>query len=135
MHEVLEHRQVGQGRRDFRFVRCRCLALRPGQKRKGHALHDFEAWLLPFWQTIQKLAQHNKTAPSGKPETVNHHNPPAYRIKEIFELGKCRDSYQKPRDARRILKDNDLLVAAKACPELKAFLNTILSLCGGEVID
>ncbi len=99
------------------------------------AQHDFEAWLLPFWPTIQKLARHKKTAPSGKPETVNHINSPAYRIKEIFELGKCRDSYQKPRDAKRILKDNDLLVSAKACPELKAFLNTILSLCEGEVIE
>ena len=98
------------------------------------AQHDFEAWLLPFWPTIQELAKHNKTAPSGKPETVNHNNPPAYRIKEIFELGKCRDSYQKPRDAKRILKDKDLLVSAKACPELKAFLNTILQLCGGELI-
>ena len=99
------------------------------------AQHDFEAWLLPFWPTIQRLAQHNKAAPSGTPESVNHSNPPAHRIKEIFESGKCRDSYQKPRDAKRILKDNDLLVSAKACPELKAFLNTILSLCGGEVIE
>lgn len=99
------------------------------------AQHDFEAWLLPFWPTIQRLAQHNKAAPSGTPESVNHSNPPAHRIKEIFESGKCRDSYQKPRDAKRILKDNDLLVSAKACDELKAFLNTILSLCGGEVIE
>ncbi len=98
------------------------------------AQHDFEAWLLPFWPAIQKLAKHNKAAPSGPPEAVNHHNPPARRIEEIFELGKCRDSYKKPRDAQRILKDNDLVVAAKACPELKAFLNTILSLCGGELI-
>ena len=98
------------------------------------AQHDFEAWLIPFWPTIQKLAKHNKATPSGKPETVNHNNPPAYRIKEIFELGRCRDSYQKPRDAKRILKDNDLIVSAQACPELKAFLNTILSLCGGELI-
>ncbi len=99
------------------------------------AQHDFEAWLLPFWPTIQRLAQHNKAAPSGMPESVNHSNPPAHRIKEIFESGKCRDSYQKPRDAKRILKDNDLLVSANACSELKAFLNTILSLCGGEVIE
>ena len=107
----------------------------PEQRFHPHAAqHDFEAWLLPFWPAIQKLAQHNKTAPSGKPETVNHNNPPAYRIKEIFELGKCRDSYQKPRDARRILKDNDLLVSAKVCNELKAFLNTILTLCEGELI-
>ena len=98
------------------------------------ALHDFEAWLLPYWLTIQKLAGHNKSAPSGQPEQVNHHNPPSYRIKEIFEIGKSRDSYIKTRDAKRILEKNDLLISANACPELKAFLNTILSLCGGEII-
>jgi hypothetical protein len=98
------------------------------------AQHDFEAWLLPFWPTIQKLAKHNKKAPSGSPETINHGNPPAHRIREIFEMGKSHDSYVKPRDAQRILRDNDLLVSANACPELKAFLNTILGLCGGETI-
>jgi hypothetical protein len=98
------------------------------------AQYDFEAWLLPFWSTIQELAKHNKSAPSGLPENVNHTNPPSYRIQEIFELGKCRDSYVKPRDAKRILQKNDLLVSANACLELKAFLNTILSLCGGTTI-
>lgn len=98
------------------------------------AQHDFEAWLLPFWSTIQRLAKHNKAAPPGQPEQVNHNNPPSRRIKEIFELGNCRDSYNKPRDAKRILKENKLLVSAQACPELKAFLNTILSLCDGAII-
>jgi len=107
----------------------------PNDKFYPHvAQHDFEAWLLPFWPTIQKLAKHNQNAPSGTPETINHHNPPAYRIKAIFEAGKCRDSYSKPRDAKRILEQNDLLVAANACPELKAFLNTILTICHGEII-
>lgn len=98
------------------------------------AQHDFEAWLLPYWSTIQRLARHNKTAPTGDPENVNHNNPPAYRIKEIFELGKCRESYVKPRDAGRILKDNNLLIAIDQCPELKAFVNTILSVCEGSLI-
>ncbi len=98
------------------------------------AQHDFEAWLLPFWSTIQKLAKHNKSAPTGAPEQVNHNNPPSYRIKEIFESGKCDRSYSKIRDAQRILKDNDLMVAIKVCPELKAFINTILVLCEGETI-
>ncbi len=39
------------------------------------ALHDFEAWLLPYWSTIQTLAKHNRSAPSGAPETVNHQTP------------------------------------------------------------
>jgi len=98
------------------------------------AQYDFEAWLLPFWSTIQALAKHNKNAPLGTPEQVNHTNPPSYRIEEIFELGKSRDSYVKPRDARRILQRNDLLVAANACLELKSFLNTIISLSGGAII-
>ena len=107
----------------------------PNAKFHPHAAqHDFEAWLLPYWDTtIKKLARHNKAMPSGVPETVNHQNPPAYRIAEIFRLGKIRD-FNKRRDAARILADNDLLVSANACPELKAFLNTILALCGGEVI-
>lgn len=95
------------------------------------ALHDFEAWLLPYWSTIQKLAKHTMGAPAGPPEQVNHDRPPARRLKEIFERGKCRDSYVKPRDALRILKDNDLAVSVNACPELKAFVNTILTLSGG----
>jgi Domain of unknown function (DUF4276) len=108
-----------------------------GQEPRFHphvALHDFEAWLLPYWASIQKLAGHNKKAPTGKPETVNHNNPPAYRIKEIFEIGKSRYSYVKPRDARRILSTNDLGVAVAACPELKAFVNTIISVCGGSIL-
>lgn len=101
------------------------------------AQYDFEAWLLPFWSTIQELSDHNRAAPAGPPETVNHANPPSRRIQQIFRQGKCRDDYVKPRDALRILKGRegqkwqDLRVSAEACPELKAFLNTILGLCGG----
>ena len=93
------------------------------------ALHDFEAWLLPYWTTIQKLAKHNRSAPSGSPETVNHQKPPSYWIKEIFSTGQCRRDYNKVIDGVAILKDNDLMIAIKACPELKAFVNRIISLC------
>jgi hypothetical protein len=96
------------------------------------AQHDFEAWLLPFWSEIQALAGHNKNAPSGRPETVNHSRPPSYHIREIFRIGTRRDDYSKPRDANRILRGKDLTVAANQCPELKAFLNTILTLSGAE---
>ncbi|NEP61529.1 MAG: DUF4276 family protein [Symploca sp. SIO2G7] len=93
------------------------------------ALHDFEAWLLPYWKTIQTLAKHNYSAPSGAPETVNHQKPPSYRIKDIFENGKCKKSYDKPSHGKRILRDNNLMIAIQACPELKAFVNRIISLC------
>jgi hypothetical protein len=99
------------------------------------AQHDFESWLLPFWATIQKLACHDRRPPVGPPEDVNHNKPPAHIIKELFEAGKCRDSYSKPRDAKRILAENDLTLSAAKCPELKALLNTILNICGAGAIQ
>lgn len=106
-----------------------------GNSSKFHphaAQYDFEAWLLPFWSDIQTLAGHNKSAPPGPPENVNHNRPPSYHIREIFRAGTCRDDYSKPRDAARILRGKDLAVSANRCPELKAFLNTILTLSGAE---
>jgi len=73
-------------------------------------------------------------APNGPPETVNHNNPPSYRLQEIFEIGQCKTSYDKPIYGKAILKKNDLMIAIQACPELKAFVNTIISLCKGEEI-
>lgn len=101
------------------------------------APYDFEAWLLPFWSTIQELAGHNKSAPKGQPEQVNHNKPPSEHIKEIFESGSKRRSYSKTRDGKRILEKNkhNLMISVQACPELKAFINTILMLCDGELIS
>jgi Domain of unknown function (DUF4276) len=98
------------------------------------AQHDFEAWLLPYWPAIQELARHNRTAPAGRPESVDHNHPPSYHIKAIFRTGQGPRHYTKTRDAKRILQGRDLSVAAAACPELRAFLNTILILSGGEPI-
>jgi len=98
------------------------------------AQHDFEAWLLPYWPAIQKLAGHMRTAPAGKPESVNHNHPPSYHIKEIFRIGSGPRHYTKTRDAKRILEGKDLSIAAAECPELRNFLNTILKLCGGKPI-
>ena len=99
------------------------------------AQYEFEAWLLPYWVDIQRLAKSDHGAPAGKPESVNHNKPPSAWISEIFEAGKSRRSYSKARDAARILLDNDLTIAAGACPELKEFLNTILRLCEGECLE
>ena len=106
-----------------------------GNNSKFHphaAQYDFEAWLLPFWSDIQALAGHNRSAPSGPPEAVDHNQPPSYHIRKIFRAGNCRDDYSKPRDAGRILRGKDLAISANKCPELKAFLNTILTLSGAE---
>ncbi|MEO5359965.1 MAG: DUF4276 family protein [Nitrospirota bacterium] len=97
------------------------------------AQYDFEAWLLPYWSTIQKLANHNKTAPAGNPENVNHDFPPAHQMQEILRLGKVR-SYVKPRDAVSILRKNNLIDTINVCSELKAFVNTIITISGGQTI-
>jgi len=99
------------------------------------AQHDFEAWLLPYWDTIRQLAGTNRPPIQEPPEQVNHSKPPAHRLKEIFRLGAKGKYYVKTRDAGRILRDQDLMVAIQACPELKAMVNTILQLSGGKLID
>ena len=98
------------------------------------AQHDFEAWLLPYWSDIQRIAGHNRNPPPGLPETVNHIRPPSRHIQEIFRIGTCRDDYSKPRDANRILRNKDLTISAAQCPELRAFLNAIITLCGGQPV-
>ncbi len=94
------------------------------------ALHDFEAWLLPYWPKIQRITGTNRKSPGPNPEKVNHGNSPAYRLAEVFETGKNTDSYVKTRDAGRILKDEDLAVSINACLELKAFVDRIIEICG-----
>ncbi len=97
------------------------------------AQHDFEAWLIPYWPALQTLAKHNRNAPGGRPETVNHDKSPAYHIAELFESGKIR-SYNKERDAPKILAANDLAISISQCPELKSLINTILTLCGSAAL-
>lgn len=107
----------------------------PNERFHPHvAQHDFEAWLLPYWPDIQQLAGHNRTAPAGVPESVDHNHPPSYHLKEIFRTGKGPRHYTKTRDAKRILQGKDLSVAAAVCPELRAFLNTILVLSEGDPV-
>lgn len=63
---------------------------------------------------------------------MNHNNPPSHYIREIFRIGTRHEAYVKARDASRILRGKDLSIVAGKCPELKAFLNTILTLSGAE---
>jgi hypothetical protein len=93
------------------------------------ALHDFEAWLLPYWEKIKRLTGSNHKAPGSNPEKVNHGNSPAKRLAKEFRTGLKTHGYVKTRDVGRILSGEDLMVAINACPELKAFVKTILNLC------
>lgn len=98
------------------------------------AQHDFEAWLLPYWPRIQKLAGSNRQCPSLNPEAVNHGKPPAKHLAEIFRAGSAKRRYSKPRDATAILSGQNLADSAARCPELKELLNTILRLSGGQTL-
>lgn len=93
------------------------------------ALHDFEAWLIPYWDIIRKKAGHNAASPGSNPETINHDTPPAKHLQNIYSRGGRR--YIKTSDSKAILRDVDLTIAINACPELKAFINTIITLSGG----
>ena len=62
------------------------------------------------------------------------YNPPAHLLTEVFRAGSKKKAYIKPRDARRILRNKDLTISAQACPELKTFLNIILSVCEGDTV-
>ncbi len=95
------------------------------------ALHDFEAWLLPYWDKIKKLTGSNRKAPGPSPEAVDHGKSPAYWLAEVFRTGSKAQGYVKARDAGRILMDEDLSLAISACPELKAFVDRILVCAAG----
>lgn len=57
----------------------------PNDKFFPHAAQfDFEAWLLPFWDDIQRLAKHHGQPPSALPESVDHQHPPSKWIREMF---------------------------------------------------
>jgi hypothetical protein len=136
---VIALTDVYTGTHDFRDAADAKAKMRSwvGQNDRFHphaAQYDFEAWLLPYWDEIKKVAGTNRNPPPGSPESIDHNRPPSYHIKEVFRIGNCRDDYSKVRDANRILRNKDLSVAAALCPELKAFLNTILTLSGGQPI-
>jgi hypothetical protein len=98
------------------------------------AQHDFEAWLLPFWEDIKRLAGSNRASPGPNPESVNHLHPPAHLLNEVFRAGSSGKAYVKPRDAGNILRGKDLAISAQACPELKLLLNTLISISGGTLL-
>ena len=136
---VIALTDVYTGTNDFRDAKDakKKMSLWVGQNSRFHphaAQHDFEAWLLPYWDVIQQKAGHNMHSPQGLPETINHGKPPSYYIKEIFRAGKNGKRYIKQRDGMSILEGANLMTAINACPELKSFINTILILCNAPAI-
>jgi hypothetical protein len=99
------------------------------------ACYDFEAWLLPFWDTIKQRCGVEQPSFGANPELVNHIKPPAHRLHELYRRHKPNPlNYNKPREAAAILRVNDLTHAANQCTELRLFLNTMLRALGLQEI-
>lgn len=106
------------------------------------AQHDIEAWFMPHWRIITKEAGFREERPfpskSKNPETINHNNPPSFIIKNLY-LSKNK-FYSKPVLAKKIFSDEKtrnerILTSMRVCAEFRAFLNTILTLSGGEPLQ
>lgn len=94
------------------------------------ALHDVEAWLLPFWSSICARLGVKRAAPGGHPEKVDFDHPPSRRLQELYNVARPPQKYIKPVEMNALLRGKDLTVVAGQCPEFKALLNTLLTLSG-----
>lgn len=92
------------------------------------AQFDVEAWLLPYWEDICRRIGVTRQAPGSNPEHVDHGNPPAYRLRALYQLARPKRKYVKATEMYAILRGKDLRDAAVHCAELKALLNTLLAL-------
>ena len=92
------------------------------------AQYDVEAWLIPYWESICRRIGVNRAPPGAEPERINLQSPPSKRLAELYQTAKRK--YKKPVEMNAILEGQDLLVAARACGELREVLNTLLHLAG-----
>ncbi|MCW1969219.1 MAG: DUF4276 family protein [Anaerolineae bacterium] len=92
------------------------------------AQYDVEAWLLPYWDAICQRIGVKQTPISQHPENVNGTQPPAYRLQALYQRAKPPRRYVKTKEMPAILRGKDLGLSINACPEFKAFINTLLKL-------
>lgn len=96
------------------------------------AKFEVEAWLMPFWAEIAAGLKVQAKPPRGRPEEINDQDPPSKHLEALYR--RAGTAYQKPRDAAKWLTPDRLEIAAKQCPELKSFLNSLLELAGAELL-
>ncbi len=96
------------------------------------ALWELEAWLLPFWEEIADWLRVPAKRPGPHPEQINGQSPPSKRLKELFQ--RAGREYNKVADAHKWLTAARLERAAKVCPQLKAFLNSLLEFAGAKTL-
>lgn len=105
-------------------------------KFRAHAAKfEIEAWLLPFWDEIATSIGSALKGPKAPPENVNELKPPSVWLHELFrKTPKRKGRFEKAAHGPKWLTADRLEKAATFCPELKAFLNSLIELAGGEVI-
>ena len=107
-----------------------------GKFRAHAAQFELEAWLLPHWDDIAKKLGVNAKAPGANPEQVNGQKPPSHHLDDLFRRAKGnKDRYEKGTDAARWLTQERLERSAKDCPELRAFLNSLLEFAGAAALN
>ncbi|MCH7702092.1 MAG: DUF4276 family protein [Planctomycetes bacterium] len=85
---------------------------------------------MPFWDEIAASLGFKASRPKAKPEDINHKNPPSKRLRALYR--RAGYAYDKVRDGRKWLTADRLERAAKDCPQLKDFLNSLLEFAGAE---
>jgi len=92
------------------------------------AQYDVEAWLLPYWDDICRRVGVKQRHPGKNPEGVDDTSPPSHHLMELYLRAKPPRKYRKALEMPAVLRGQDLTVSAKACPEFKSLLNTLLML-------
>lgn len=99
-----------------------------GKFRAHAAKLEFEAWLLPHWDEIARKLGVQASSPGTNPEQVNGQKPPSRHLKDLYQRAKRK--YEKVVDGPLWLTADRLEHSAKSCPQLKLFLNSLLSFAG-----
>lgn len=98
---------------------------------RAHAAqYDLEAWLLPFWDEIAKKLGVKMKRPGTKPEHVNGNKPPSHHFQELYR--RAGDKYDKVIDGAKWLTADRLEKSSAECPELKAFLDSLVELAATD---
>ncbi len=98
---------------------------------RAHAAQfEIEAWIIPFWDEIVSHLGVRAAVPGANPEQINTQRPPSHHLKRLYK--RARQVYEKVLDGPKWLTAERLATAAKRCPELKLFLNSLLESAGAE---
>lgn len=101
------------------------------QRFRAHvAKFELEAWMMPFWDDIAKSLGIRAKKPGANPEDINGERPPSAHLSDLYRRAKSK--YQKVLHASKWLTAENIEKAAKQCPELELFLNSLKDLASAN---